>query len=424
MAKGCRLVLFILLIIIFAACEPKPTAYQSVSGLENPAAMPEEDETLLIWTTADIVTGSMDYFFENETDLKLELEVINPAEVVDRYYEALTYKRPPDLFFVQDEYVGLFSEIDGLVDFNDLITEHSFYQDLPRPLMDRYINLKGERYGVPLTYFPYVTYYRHDLLESNGFPSEPEALATYMETKANYFTMARTFVDQEKFIFESNQALLQLGLRTRYPFDNNYAYQFDTGSFEQLIDVVSLFYQADIKPESSIWSSYGQYLLQNDQLIMFQMPTYGAAHLERWVPEQAGKWRMTQLPLGLNGTDREGSMVALMSEKSHYQDTAFKLLQAMTRDQNYQVLNESSHRMLDQDNLTSYYTDYLNESMTGRPSMLDLYARRHWYNTMFDINKGVEMTPLLFNKTHDRLKEEIRLDQRILIDYFVGEASE
>jgi multiple sugar transport system substrate-binding protein len=154
---------------------------------------------------------------------------------------------------------------------------------------------------------------------------------------------------------------------------------------------------------------------------MFHMPTYGANHLENWVPEQAGKWRMTQLPLGLSGIDREGSIVALMSEKSYHQRTAFKLLQMMTRDLNYLVLNESSHPMLDQDHLTAYYNDYLNETTADRPSMLDLYARRHWYNTMFDINKGVEITPLLFNKTHDRLQEESRLDQRILIEQFVSE---
>ncbi len=420
MAKGLRVLLFVLLTVV-SGCEQSPVAYQPINAAVDDSELLAEDNKLIIWTTTDLFEGAMDYFFEYETDLKLELQIINPAEVVDRYYEALTYRRPPDLFFVSDEYVGLFSEIDGFVDFNDVITNRSVYHDLPRPLMDRYINLEGERYGVPITYFPYVTYYRHDVLEDRGFPSEPEALADYMETKANYHTMARTFFGEGQYIFESNQALLQLGLRTSYPFDDDYTYRFNTGAFKQVTDTVSLFYEADIRPEVSIWSEYGQNLLRNDQLIMFQMPTYGTNHLEQWVPDQAEKWRMTALPLGLSGIDREGSMVALMSEKSQHQRTAFKLLQMMTRDQNYLVLNESSHRMLDQDNLTAYYNDYLNETIAGRPSMLDLYARRHWYNTMFDINKGVAVTPLLFNKTHDRLQEESRLDQRILIEQFVSE---
>ncbi|MGM0522952.1 MAG: ABC transporter substrate-binding protein [Bacillota bacterium] len=421
MIKVNRLVLLLVLLMVMAACEQKPVAYQPIHVSTDDSEWLVEDDKLIIWTTIDLFEGAMDYFFEYETDLELELQVIDPAEVVDRYYEALTYRRPPDLFFVSDEYVGLFSEIDGFVDFNDLITERSIYKDLPSPLIDRYINLEKERYAVPISYFPYVTYYRHDLLESKGFPSEPEALGAYIETEANYHKMARTFFDEGTYIFESNQALLQLGLRTSYPFDADYTYRFDTGAFKQVTDTVSLFYEADIRPEVSIWSSYGQNLLRQDELIMFHMPTYGVSHLKDWVPEQAGKWRMTSLPLGLSGIDREGSIVALMSEKSHHQRTAFKLLQIMTRDQNYLVLNESSHPMLDQENLTAYYTDYVNETTAGRPSMLDLYARRHWYNTMFDINKGVEVTNLLFNKTHDRLQEESRLDQRILIEQFVSE---
>ncbi|GEM02170.1 multiple sugar transport system substrate-binding protein [Halolactibacillus halophilus] len=421
MTRGKRLVLVILLVIL-SACEQKPIAHQPINVSADDSKLLAEDNKLIIWTTSDLFEGAMDHFFKYETDLELELEIVDPAEVVDRYYEALTYRRPPDLFFVSDEYVGLFSEVDGFVDFNHYITNGSIYEDLPSPLNDRYINLEGQRYGVPITYFPYVTYYRHDILESRGFPSEPEDLGNYIKTGANYHKLARTFFDEGIYVFESNQALLQLGLRTSYPFDDDYTYQFDRGAFRQLTDTVSLMYQDGMRPEVSIWSNYGQNLLREDKLVMFHMPTYGASHLEDWVPEQAGKWRMTSLPLGLSGIDREGSMVALMSEKSHHQRTAFKLLQIITRDQNYLVLNESNHPMLDQDNLTTYYTDYLSETTAGRPSMLDLYARRHWYNTMFDINKGVEVSPLLFNKTHDRLKEESRLDQRILIEQFVSES--
>lgn len=421
MTKRYRLMLMAILVIVIVACEQKPVDYQPIHVSAEDAQPEAKDDTFIIWTTTDLFEGAMDYFFKYETDLKLELQIINPAEVVDRYYEALTYNRPPDLFFVSDEYVGLFSEIDGFVDFNDLITDRSIYKRLPQPLVNRYINLEGERYAVPITYFPYVTYYRHDLLEAHGFPSEPEALGAYIKTTANYLKLARTFFDEGKYMFESNQALLQLGLRTSYPFDDDYTYRFDTGGFKKVTDTVSLFYETDIRPGLSVWSEYGQNLLRQDQLVMLHMPTYGANQLKDWVPEQAGKWRMTQLPLGLSGIDREGSIVALMSEKSSHQRTAFKLLQMMTRDQNYLVLNESSHPMLDQDNLTTYYTDYLNQPVAGRPSMLDLYARRHWYNTMFDINKGVEVTSLLFNKTHDRLEEEIRLDQRILIEQFVSE---
>jgi len=421
MIKVNRLMLLILLVIVVSACEQKPVAYQPINVSADESELLAEDDKLIVWTTSDLFEGAMDYFFKYETDLELELQIIDPAEVVDRYYEALTYRRPPDLFFVPDEYVGLFSEIDGFVDFNHYITDRSIYKDLPRPLIDRYVNLEGKRYAVPITYFPYVTYYRHDILESRGFPSEPEALGAYIETEANYHKLVRTFFDDGIYVFESNQALLQLGLRTSYPFDDDYSYQFDRGAFKQVTDTVSLMYQADIRPGISVWSDYGQNLLKDDRLVMFQIPTYGASQLENWVPDQAGQWRMTSLPLGLSGIDREGSMVALMSEKSHHQRTAFKLLQIMTRDQNYLVLNETSHSMLDQENLTAYYTDYLSETTAGRPSMLDLYARRHWYNTMFDINKGVEVTPLLFNKTHDRLKEESRLDQRILIEQFVSE---
>lgn len=418
------IVLFFSVIVIHAGCEEKPVKYQNtfIQALEDKP--PEPDDTLLVWTTKDIFTGTTDYFFEHETTLKLKVEVINQAEVIDRFYEALTYKRPPDLFLLPDEFVGLFSEIDGFVDFNSYLNDHGIYHDLPRALMDRYVNLENKRYGVPVTFFPYVTYYRHDILDSFGFPSEPEALAQFIEKQGNYFTLAKVLSEDNLYIFESNQALVQLGLRTSYPFSSDYSYQYTAGSFLQVTEAVALLYLANLQPGISIWSDHGQWLLENDQLVMFQMPSYGADHLKQWVPEQKGNWRMTDLPFGLSGMDREGSLVALMSEKSHYKETAFALLQAMTRDQNYHIFHESSHPMLDQEHLTLYYNRLLSKEAEGRPSMLDLYARRHWHNTMFDINKGVPLTPLLFEKTHDRLQEEIKLDQRILIEQFVNGTQE
>lgn len=411
---------FLGLIVSLSGCEQKPVKYDNIAVQAVEQSSPKEDDTLLVWTTSDFFSEATDYFFEHETTLQLKVEVINQAEVIDRYYEALTYKRPPDLFLMPDEFVGLFSEIDGFVDFNLYLNDRGIYHDLPKALMDRYVNLENKRYGVPVKFFPYVTYYRHDILDSYGFPSEPEELARFMEEKANYFTMARTLFEDNLYIFESNQALLQLGLRTSYPFSREYNYQYSTGSFLQATEAVALFYQANLHPEASIWSDHGQWFLQNNQLVMFQMPTYGADHLKKWVPEQKGNWRMTGLPFGLSGIDREGTLVALMSEKSHYKETALALLQAMTRDQNYQLFYETSHPMLDQDHLTLYYNGLLRKVPEGRPSMLDLYAKRHWYNTMFDINKGVPITPLLFVKTHDRLQEEIKLDQRILIEQFVN----
>lgn len=412
-----RMLYLTLLIMLglLSGCHHDFEAYVAPEEKQTEAVAFSEDE-LVIWTTEDILTENLAFFFKRHPTIRFKIKEINRIEVIDRYYNALTLEEVPDLLLLPDEYVGLLSELDQFEDLSrPPYFDAAFYSSYPDALFDRYTNMNGEMYAFPVHFFPFVTYYRHDIFEAMGFPSQPEAMSDYISDAKRYLAMVTQMNEAGYDVYQSNQTLIQDGLRVSYPFDASYQYIYDDAPFQQLLNTVASLEEREINPNHSIWNAYGQEKLKQSELVMFQMPSYGVNHLKTWVPEQTGLWRMAKMPFGLSGIDREQSMMALIPKRANHQTLSFDLVRALTRSLNYEIFSIGNVDMLDQSHLDDFYYEVLSESAQGKPSMLDLYARRHWFNTMFDVNKGLVITPLLFQKTHDRLLEEIRLDQRLLM---------
>lgn len=413
---------FSLSLIVLVGCGVGASSrpYEPRSIEANPEEVIEPDNQFIIWSAEDFSLDGTSALVSRHSDLNITHEQISRSEIIDRYYEALRDQRPPDLLLIPDEFVGLFSEIDGLFDFNEpAFKEGGYLNHVPDEVFHRYQNLSGDQYAVPVRYTPHVTFYRHDVMASYDLPSDPEGFGAYIRDKERFIDLVKRLEADDVYIFETNQALIQTALRVAYPFDADYRYTYSDGPFQDVLDSVAMFHNQDIRPGYAVWGEYGQEQIRNGTLVMFQLPFYGVDHLKNWAPEQSGKWRVTNLPFGLAGLDREFSTVAMIPENSGHKEVAFQFIRDFASYNNYLVDHQFSEPFLDQTGLNLFYRQIIAEPTAGKPSMLDLHARRHWFNSMFDINRGMFVSDLLFSKTHDRLREEVRLDQRILIEHFI-----
>jgi len=134
------------------------------------------------------------------------------GETRQPFLDALASGEPPDLLVVD---FGLFSEMSGLDLFEDLgkppysAPSHSDWF----PGMDwyRFLAVEGGRmFAVAKDLPAAVTFYRADILDQYGYPSDPEELAVWMEDPDNWLAMAVDLKMHDHWIISWNHEPLEL----------------------------------------------------------------------------------------------------------------------------------------------------------------------------------------------------------------------
>src|SRR5699024_2495603 len=98
------------------------------------------------------------------------------------------------------------------------------------------LNDQDEMYGFPIHTHPYVTLYRVDILEEYGFPTDPEKLGDYLADLDNWLEIVTRLDDDGLYAYESLQVMLEWGLNSSYPFDQDYQYIYQEEPFANLLE--------------------------------------------------------------------------------------------------------------------------------------------------------------------------------------------
>lgn len=417
-----RIILILSLFLLLAGCNlPEKTAYQSyfTNRADQNTDITESTETPIIeiWTPEDIVSSTLRYFSHQYDEFEFEVTIVDQVDLVDTYYEALLTNTEPDLMIISARDIGAFSGLDMFETLNqEPYYNHQFFKERPDSILEMYLNDEGQMYGFPIHFFPMVTLYRADIFEEYGFPTDPERLGDYINDPENWLKIITTLQEDGLSGYESTQTILEWGLNAVYPFDGNYQYTYQNEPFSALIDVLIELDQLDYDIDRSIWREPGYQALKNDQLVMFQGASYLNDVVYDWFPEQAGKWRITNLPFGMNGIDKGTNLVATIPKNASNKNVVWNLVRALSDDLLNMHAMSHSHPLYDQDNLSDFYLSLLGEPSIGKPSMLDKTAELLWENNVYRVNQGYRLNDSFFQQTHNQVIEQVRNNRRVLID--------
>lgn len=414
-----KFMISLILILILVACQlPEEKEYQSYFS-ESPSLVSENEinnnKLIEIWTPEDIVSNTLRYFSHQYEEYEFEVTVVDRLDLVDTYYEALLTNNEPDLMIISAQDVGAFSGLDMFETLNvEPYYNHQFFSQRPTNELEKYINDDGEMYGFPIHFFPYVTLYRADILGEYGFPTDPDELAAYISDVDNWLNMVTTLYEDGLYAYESTQTILEWALDTTYPFDGDYQYLYQAEPFSNLIDVLIELDRLDYDLDLSIWRTPGHQALKNDRLVMIQGASFMDDIIHDWFPEQEGKWRVTTLPFGMSGIDKETGLVATIPKNANNKSIVWNLVRALSDDLlNIHALS-TNHPLFDQDNLGEFYLEVLNQPAIGKPSMLDKAAQLLWENSVYRVNQGYPLNETFFQQTHNQVIEQVRNNRRVL----------
>lgn len=207
------------------------------------------------------------------------------------------------------------------------------YKDLvPAYNWERWMSPDGTQLlGMPWDSTPGVWYYRADIIEELGFPSDPEELGEFIKDGENFLQLAQAAAAQGKQVMEWRDGPIHWAGDEIGYFDDNLAWVRETDKLVQVLDYTKRGNQLGWAPHLAYGTEEGKPLVQSGQLIGLALGSWGARDLEINFPEQAGKWKVTNLPFDINFPIGGSSFV--IPSQSNNKEAAWVYLQWAMRSQ-------------------------------------------------------------------------------------------
>jgi multiple sugar transport system substrate-binding protein len=172
--------------------------------------------------------------------------------------------------------------------------------------------------ALPWDIGPMCYYYRADIFESVGLPSDPAEVAKFMSTWEGVLEVARrVYIPSQRWLLSDATVLYSTLWRNRDYFDEKLNFRLDREG-----DVAAL--QAVIDMRRNRWdmnttvTAEVNAALQKGALVSFINASWAEGDLKvNYCADQAGKWRITTLPASIKSMNAGGSHMCIPSQSKH-----------------------------------------------------------------------------------------------------------
>ncbi|AFH63105.1 ABC transporter substrate-binding protein [Paenibacillus caseinilyticus] len=330
MNKLVKRIALILVPALTAACHQHVTDMKRVEP--TPAVTvqqenPSPSEELVVWSFYDTSEGDT-YFESVHRGIKVNSVRHSYDDIADELIRSVNSGEAPDVVILDSAHTGKVNGLDILDNLRDAPYEAQEYEKrIPEGMLPLYTNMAMDKLiALPTALPAAVTFYRADLLEENGFPSEPEALAAYISNPQQWVEMAKRLKEKNVYLFQYYSDPYETAALSAGYLNRGMKFARGGQSFVDAFYVSREIRRHGLALRSSIWDTSGQQALRSGQLAMLYGGTYLTGQLKSWAPELAGRWRAARLPLNLFGY-RDGSMIAV-TKQSRQKEAAWKYIQA------------------------------------------------------------------------------------------------
>ncbi|WP_276352367.1 ABC transporter substrate-binding protein [Cohnella caldifontis] len=388
---------------------------------DEPGTGAEKTE-LTIWSSLPLSEYDISQYEAANPGIEVELNVMdNETQLVERSLDNLADGTAPDILVLSHRMLGTFNTIEKLADLSSppFSIAENLRNDVGDYVWNIHHSLDGRRLiAVPYEIHPNVLYYRADLLQEAGFPTDPNELAEYLEAPGNWLKLTKEMSRRGVATTEwTNDAVRTIG-GGQFLFDRKLNFMRSNDKYKQAIEAAAV-----SKPSSAnvtIWNSNGQDQLKQGKLGMVMLPDWGEGTLAGWLPEQSGKWRATALPFGARAIDYGSSRSFAVSLQSRHKEAAAKFLNGILHSSgsmNWLRASKESVFLGGQDSAALYQRLIREQPAEAVPTPLDDTAFEIWSTTLeYAINKGMSAEDTL-DAVQRQISDRLTVKQRQLVDY-------
>jgi lactose/L-arabinose transport system substrate-binding protein len=326
--------LIVLLVMVLTACKPastpapaagepkaeEPKAEEPVAEevtAEEPAAE-KPSGSIVVWgwqsALVDTIEGSgvLADFQAEYPDVEVEFMITDPADVYTNLPLAITAGEGlPDVALVENSHLAQFVHMGGGAGLTDLTEKVAPYVDKMNAYKWTDCTLEGKYYCLPWDSGPVVMYYRRDVFEAAGLPSEPDEVTSSIATWDDYYEACEK-IKQETgaYCFAHNKANNFGRLYEMVLWEQGLGYyDLETGEVTvanpeniATLEMLGTFWDADLTSDNLEWTDpwyqeLGTVEVADGPIATIVEAAWMEVFMKGWIaPGTAGLWGVAEMP--------------------------------------------------------------------------------------------------------------------------------
>ncbi|OAB45705.1 ABC transporter substrate-binding protein [Paenibacillus antarcticus] len=436
-----RRTIFVIFIsfVLFAVTSTGCNYREEVPSVELPALsssgnLSTDPVELEIWSYYSGWEPAIKFFEKKYPNVSVKVRIFESDAYVSAYQQAIIDGVTPDIMVSDSEQFGHFTAINGLEDLLDYGAD-KYRANFSEHLWTSNLSYNETKLiGFPVSTSPMMTYYRADIMEQYGFPTDPEQLGKFMELPKNWMEIAKALKKDEIYITQWPTEVVQIFDSTQGLFDAHFNFSRNNDNFLNAINIAKQVNDNAFAASMDVWTLSGAQAVKDGKIAMLYLGTWGAAQIEAWAPESAGKWRETRLPFNQYGWANSTNL--MMPSASRNKEWAWKFIEFIVTEWSEQVEGvsvpayipaRSNSKKLARESdfyggqkLYSLHESLVQKMKEFKSTPIDVQARKIWrdqINIGIERNKGAEV---ILNQTEHTLFTNLSEEITILKNNYPG----
>jgi len=307
---------------------------------EEEAPLPSGKLVIWAWTAAKVaLEAGMDGFNEQYPDIEVEWVEYSPADVYVNFPLALTAgEGAPDICNIENSHLLQMVEFGGLLDVTEQVQP---YIESVNAYKWKDAVKDGKYYAVPNDSGPVGMYYRRDVFEKAGLPSDPESVEELISTWDKYYEVAKTIKEETGLYMQANNKANNYGrLFEMLLWQRGLGYIDDEGkvainspeAVETLEFLGKMTFEGLFSDELE-WTEgwYAELASLDEPIASIIEASWLDVFLKAWIaPGTSGKWGVVRMPAWEEGGVRasnDGGSSLVVTEQSQNPEAAWALIE-------------------------------------------------------------------------------------------------
>jgi len=419
--KGVKGLLLLVFALTAGCLSREPATWNDAPRRAETTEVAQDDllkhtKALTVWSYFDMESTNA-AFRAKFPDVALVHTQFDYEDFADVYVKALISGQTPDVMVIDNGSVGRFNSIRDA--FDNLLEPpydgEKYVGLIPPNMRNLYYSFDGSKLmGIPQNITGAVTFYRQDIFDRYGLPSEPEEVAAYFDDPDNWIEAGRRMKKEGRSIFQWDTDPLDILAMQESFFDSEYRYVRNKPSVGALLESARAVRQQGLSLRSSIWTEAGQEAIRSGELAAVYMGSWGIADLRRWAPDTAGKWRVTRLPAGLYGSTG-GSLLSIPAQ-SRNKALAWEYVQ-MATDVDKEKDVQDDIAFLGGQDMTTLFEELPYRSKMQTPSPFDQQAQKIWSDAIIDAVATDTSPDFILRDIQLEIEDAVAEERRAILDY-------
>ena len=261
----------------------------------------------------------------------------------------------PDLAVTQYRDIQPLIELGGVREITPYLEMESYTSEFEEEIL-AYCETDGSIYCVPWDIGPTVTYYRRDIFDAAGLPSDPESVSEMVATWDSYLDTCITIKEETGLpCFPQNKAnnygLMLIDLMWQQGigfFDEEGDVRVEDSQVVAALEKIGAFWEADVTTDSLDWEDpwYADLNSEIDNtdtppVATLVYPAWMGNFFKTWIaPEMAGNWGVAYMPAFEEGGTRAsmaGGSAYFIPEDSSNPEAAWAFIEHINLDEENQL---------------------------------------------------------------------------------------